>query len=166
VSRGDAGNPAWANDSCPGTGWRRRPDSNRGTGKSGVALVRKPQVTVLMGPAAPIPIRGKPRHSRGMELGSMRTTPRNREGTRSGRSTRPSRSCFRAVYFPDWLLEPRRRAERALTQVVAQCYVRGVSIRRVEAAAVPRRPPSSILCEVPDPGPGQVTASRTTTNRT
>src|SRR5271169_6557013 len=35
-------------------------------------------------------------------------------------------------YFPDWLLEPRRRAERALTQVVAECYVRGVSTRRVE----------------------------------
>ena len=27
-------------------------------------------------------------------------------------------------YFPGWLLEPRRRAERALTQVVCQCYVR------------------------------------------
>jgi len=35
-------------------------------------------------------------------------------------------------YYPDWLLEPRRRAERALTQVVAECYVRGVSTRRVE----------------------------------
>src|SRR5438128_7447152 len=28
-------------------------------------------------------------------------------------------------YFPDWLLERRRRAERALVQVVAECYVRG-----------------------------------------
>ena len=35
-------------------------------------------------------------------------------------------------YFPDWLLEPRRRAERALVQVVAECHVRGVSTRRVE----------------------------------
>jgi len=35
-------------------------------------------------------------------------------------------------YFPGWLLEPRRRAERALTQVVCQCYVDGVSTRRVE----------------------------------
>ena len=35
-------------------------------------------------------------------------------------------------YFPDWLLEPRRRAERALIAVVAECYVRGVSTRRVE----------------------------------
>jgi len=36
------------------------------------------------------------------------------------------------TYFPDWLLEPRRRAERAFIQVVAECYVRGVSTRRVE----------------------------------
>lgn len=35
-------------------------------------------------------------------------------------------------YFPDWLLEPRRRAERALVSVIAQAYVAGVSTRRVE----------------------------------
>jgi putative transposase len=35
-------------------------------------------------------------------------------------------------YFPDCLLEPRRRAERALMQVVTECYVRGVSTRRVD----------------------------------
>jgi transposase-like protein len=38
----------------------------------------------------------------------------------------------RGSYFPSWLLEPRRRAERALVQVVAECYVRGVSTRKVE----------------------------------
>ena len=36
------------------------------------------------------------------------------------------------AYFPDWLLEPRRRAERAVVQVVAESYLRGVSVRRVE----------------------------------
>src|SRR4051812_2957035 len=35
-------------------------------------------------------------------------------------------------YFPDWLLERRRRAERALTTVVATCYLLGVSSRRME----------------------------------
>jgi putative transposase len=35
-------------------------------------------------------------------------------------------------YYPGWLLEPRRRAEKALVAVVAECYVRGVSTRRVE----------------------------------
>jgi transposase-like protein len=35
-------------------------------------------------------------------------------------------------YYLGWLLEPRRRAERALVAVVAECHVRGVSRRRVE----------------------------------
>ena len=35
-------------------------------------------------------------------------------------------------YFPDWLLVRRRRAERALTSVVASCYLLGVSTRRME----------------------------------
>jgi hypothetical protein len=35
-------------------------------------------------------------------------------------------------YFPDWLLQRRRRAERALTTVVATCYLLGVSTRRME----------------------------------
>ncbi len=36
------------------------------------------------------------------------------------------------TYFPEWLLQPRRRAEQAFISVVAECYVRGVSTRRVE----------------------------------
>ncbi len=36
-------------------------------------------------------------------------------------------------YYPSWLLEPRRRAERALVAVVAECYLLGVSTRRVDA---------------------------------
>lgn len=35
-------------------------------------------------------------------------------------------------YFPDWLLARRKRAERALTTVVATCYLLGVSTRRME----------------------------------
>ena len=35
-------------------------------------------------------------------------------------------------YFPDWLLQRRRRAERALTTVVATSYLLGVSTRRME----------------------------------
>jgi putative transposase len=38
-------------------------------------------------------------------------------------------------YFPDWLLERRRRAEAALTSVVATCYLPGVSTRRMEKLA-------------------------------
>ena len=36
------------------------------------------------------------------------------------------------THFPDWLLERRRRAERALATVVATCYLLGVSTRRME----------------------------------
>ena len=38
-------------------------------------------------------------------------------------------------YFPDWLLSPRRRAEKALVQVVSESYVNGVSTRRVDRLA-------------------------------
>lgn len=36
------------------------------------------------------------------------------------------------TYFPEWLLERRKRAERALTSVVATCYLLGVSTRRMD----------------------------------
>ncbi len=38
-------------------------------------------------------------------------------------------------YFPDWLLQHRRRAEQALVTVVATSYLLGVSTRRVEKLA-------------------------------
>ena len=39
----------------------------------------------------------------------------------------------RGSYYPDWLLEPRRPAERALENVILQAYIQGVSTRKVEA---------------------------------
>ena len=36
-------------------------------------------------------------------------------------------------YYPDWLLEPRRRSEKALVAVIAEAYLKGVSTRKVEA---------------------------------
>jgi len=38
-------------------------------------------------------------------------------------------------YFPEWLLERRRRSEQALISVVATSYLLGVSTRRVEKLA-------------------------------
>ena len=35
------------------------------------------------------------------------------------------------TFFPDWLLERRSRTERALTTVIATCYLKGVSTRRM-----------------------------------
>ena len=52
--------------------------------------------------------------------------------TRAGTINLSIPTLRQGSYFPDWLLEPRRRAERALVAVVAECYVRGVSTRRVE----------------------------------
>lgn len=36
------------------------------------------------------------------------------------------------TYFPEWLLQRRKRAEAALTSVVATCYLLGVSTRRMD----------------------------------
>jgi putative transposase len=38
----------------------------------------------------------------------------------------------KGTYFPDWLLERRKRAETALITVVADCYLAGVSTRRMD----------------------------------
>ncbi len=47
--------------------------------------------------------------------------------TRAGTISLAIPKLRRGSYFPDWLLEPRCRAEQALTQVVCQCYIEGVS---------------------------------------
>ena len=38
----------------------------------------------------------------------------------------------KGAYFPEWLLERRKRAESALITVVADCYLAGVSTRRMD----------------------------------
>jgi len=53
--------------------------------------------------------------------------------TRLGTIALPIPKLRHGSYFPEWLLEPRRRAERALVQVVAEAYLLGVSVRRVES---------------------------------
>jgi putative transposase len=67
-------------------------------------------------------------------------------------------------YFPDWLLERRRRAERALTTVVATCYLLGVSTRRmerlVESLGISRLSKSAVS-EMARDLDGQVEAFRT-----
>jgi putative transposase len=57
--------------------------------------------------------------------------------------------------YPDWLLEPRRRAERALVAVVAECYLRGISTRRVEGLVATlgiQSPSKSQVSELAEPG--------------
>jgi putative transposase len=68
------------------------------------------------------------------------------------------------TYFPDWLLERRRRAEAALTSVVATCYLLGVSTRRmeklVESLGITRLSRSQVSVMAADLD-GQVEAFRT-----
>jgi len=52
--------------------------------------------------------------------------------TRAGTIALAIPKLRQGTYFPTWLLEPRRRAEKALTSVVVEAYVQGVSTRRVE----------------------------------
>ena len=71
------------------------------------------------------------------ERSAERTTQRNgyrerRWDTRAGSIDLAIPKLRQGSYFPAWLLEQRRRAERALTAVVAQAYVEGVSTRRVD----------------------------------
>src|SRR5579883_2596666 len=71
------------------------------------------------------------------ERSSERTNSRNgyreREGDpRVGSITLAIPKLRQGSYSPDWLLEPRRRAERALVSVIAQADLAGVSTRRVE----------------------------------
>lgn len=71
------------------------------------------------------------------ERSPERTNQRNgyrerRWDTRAGSIDLAIPRLRQGSYFPAWLLEQRRRAERALTAVVAQAYVEGVSTRRVD----------------------------------
>ncbi len=76
---------------------------------------------------------GAPYAQRSDERINQRNGYRQRDwDTRMGTVSLAIPKLRQGSYFPDWLLEPRRRAERALAQVVVECYVRGVSTRRVE----------------------------------
>ena len=76
---------------------------------------------------------GAPYGARSDERVISRNGYRSREwDTRAGTMDVAIPKLRAGSYFPDWLLERRRRAERALTTVVATCYLLGVSTRRME----------------------------------
>ena len=73
-------------------------------------------------------------HERTAERTGYRNGRRRRDwDTRAGTIELEIPRVRRGSYFPDWLLEPRRRSERALYAVVAEAYVLGVSTRKVDA---------------------------------
>jgi transposase-like protein len=76
---------------------------------------------------------GAPYAERSPERVNRRNGYRERPwDTRAGTIALEIPKLRQGSYFPGWLLEPRRRAERALVAVVADCYLAGVSTRRVD----------------------------------
>ena len=70
---------------------------------------------------------------RSEERTNTRNGYRRREwDTRAGSISLAIPKLRQGSYFPDWLLERRRRAEAALVTVVATSYLLGVSTRRME----------------------------------
>lgn len=72
---------------------------------------------------------GRPTPDRVAQRNGYRHRPLD---TRVARWTSPSPSCTRAPISRQWLLERRKRAESALITVVADCYLAGVSTRRMD----------------------------------
>jgi putative transposase len=71
--------------------------------------------------------------TRSPERTNRRNGYRSREwDTRAGTIELAIPKLREGSYFPDWLLERRKRAERALISVVATSYLLGVSTRRME----------------------------------
>jgi putative transposase len=76
---------------------------------------------------------GAPFGERSSERTNTRNGYRRREwDTRAGSIELAIPKLRQGSYFPDWLLERRRRAEAALVSVVATSYLLGVSTRRME----------------------------------
>src|SRR5438270_3221774 len=76
---------------------------------------------------------GAPYGTNSAERVNVRNGYRHRDfDTRAGTIDVAIPKLRSGTYFPDWLLERRKRAEAALTSVVATCYLLGVSTRRME----------------------------------
>lgn len=76
---------------------------------------------------------GAPYRQRSGEQANQRNGYRLREwDSRAGTVELAIPKLRQGSYFPDWLLQHRRRAEQALVSVVATSYLLGVSTRRVE----------------------------------
>jgi len=119
-----------ANDNMDLLGWLRKqlaeaePDLLREMVKSFAEALMGAEADALC---------GAPFRERSGERVNRRNGYRERRfDTRAGTIALQVPKLRAGSYYPDWLLERRRRAERALVAVVAECYVRGVSTRRVD----------------------------------
>jgi len=121
-------------------------------------------VEALMGADADA-ICGAPYRERSEERTNTRNGYRRREwDTRAGSIELAIPKLRSGSYFPEWLLERRRRAEAALVSVVATSYLLGVSTRRmerlVETLGITRLSKSQVSAMAKDLD-GQVEAFRT-----
>src|ERR1700675_2196526 len=103
------------------------------------------------------------------ERSAERTNQRNgyrerRWDTRAGTIDLKLPKLREGSFFPDWLLDRRRRAEKALISVVADLYLAGVSTRRVEKAigqlgieSISKSQVSRLCSELDKPGEGAPT---------
>jgi putative transposase len=77
---------------------------------------------------------GAPYGAPGAERVNQRNGYRSRRwDTRVGSIELAVPKLRRGSYFPEWLLRARKRSEQALMGVVAECYLQGVSTRKVDA---------------------------------
>src|SRR5438445_13325515 len=90
-----------------------------------------PMVQELMGAEAQQAC-GAEYGERSSERSNSRNGYRERDGdTRAGTIPLAIPQLRQGSHFPDWLLEPRRRAEPALVTVIARAYLAGGQTRRV-----------------------------------
>ena len=121
-------------------------------------------VKALMGAEADA-VCGAPFRERSAERVNTRNGYRPRQwDTRAGSIDLAIPKLRAGSYFPDWLLERRRRAEAALVTVVATSYLLGVSTRRMEKLVATLgidRLSKSQVSEMAKDLDGQVAAFRT-----
>jgi putative transposase len=92
----------------------------------------KEMAEALMGAEADA-VCGAPYGERSSERINRRNGYRERDwDTRVGSIELAVPKLREGSYFPEWLLQPRRRAEQAFVSVIADAYLAGVSTRRVE----------------------------------
>lgn len=117
-------------DRVEGLGWLRKQLES-----ADVDLLRemvRAMAETLMGAEADM-LCGAPYGQSGPERLNHRNGYRDRRwDTRVGSIDLAIPRLRKGSYYPEWLLDPRRRSERSLVQVVLECYVRGVSTRRVD----------------------------------
>ncbi len=76
---------------------------------------------------------GAQKYERSAERSNQRNGYRERRWeTRVGEIELKIPKLRRGSYYPEWLLEPRRRSEQALLNVIQTAYVQGISTRKVE----------------------------------